>query len=311
MTIFNNIHHKPYSKSSSSTSSSSSLLREALTSTVQFKHQRSNQTNFLTLKQQFTRFLSTDQFQLEKSKLNELLNIYPSASLSSHPISTSTPSHIDNIPIKNYRVLNLTWSNANSTGIHEDLPSFILSNDSKSACIHPYCSGCFETYAIRTNQSLKRNCLTYWEISLKDYVCSGTSVMIGIGTKEAILASNGYLNLIGMDKNSWGLSNKGHLWHDNISKSFCDSFDDDKHCGRDIRIGCLYDGYSGRVAYFKDGKLIGVAFMNLPVEIELYPMVSSTVAKSIIKLERAFESFPSLKELARSKCVQNQLPKFL
>jgi hypothetical protein len=297
MTIFNNQQNKytSYSKSSSSL-----LLREALTSQVQFKP-TNRQANFLTLKQQFTRFLSTDQFQLEKSKLNDLLNIYP----------TTTSNHFDNIPIRNYRVLNLTWSNLNSTGIHEDLPSYILSNDFKSACIHPYCSGCFETYAIRTNQSLKRNCLTYWEISLKDYICSGTSVMIGIGTKEAILASNGYLNLIGMDKNSWGLSNKGHLWHDNISKSFCDSFDDDKHCGRDIRIGCLYDGYSGRVAYFKDGNCIGVAFMNLPVEMELYPMVSSTVAKSIIKLERAFESFPSLKELARAKCVQNQLPKFL
>ncbi len=135
----------------------------------------------------------------------------------------------------------------------------------------------------------------------------GTSVMIGIGTREASLMSDGYLNLIGIDKFSWGLSNKGHLWHDNISRNFCDSFDQTAEQQSDLKIGCLFDGYKGRLAYFKNGQFINLAFTNIPVNLyDLYPMVSSTVAKSIIRIESAYESFPSLSDLCRDKLLRDK-----
>ena len=45
----------------------------------------------------------------------------------------------------------------------------------------------------------------YWEIHINDQVF-GTSIMFGIGTKKAKLYSESYVDLIGDNIQSWGLS---------------------------------------------------------------------------------------------------------
>ena len=52
----------------------------------------------------------------------------------------------------------------------------------------------------------------YWEINVSQRVF-GTSMMFGIGTKSARLHVDAFVNMLGVDTNSWGLSHKGSLWH--------------------------------------------------------------------------------------------------
>lgn len=275
-----------------------SILREALTSQISKAKSRST----LNLKQKLfaNQLIAASK---DKLKLTYLLNQQLFATS-----ATKETAEAANIPFKNHKLLNLKWSPPTTqtttaeTGTEQ--PSHLISSDSKTVCFHPYCAGCFETNAVRATQPLRRNAYTYWEISLKESTCQGTSVMIGVGTAQASLNSIGYLNLIGIDKCSWGLSNKGQLWHDNVCTSFCS--EDEIFATPDCRIGCLFDGYTGRITYFKNGKLLNpqqaCAFADLPVKrCDLYPMVSSTVAKSVLRLECAYESFPTLKDLCRNK----------
>ena len=48
----------------------------------------------------------------------------------------------------------------------------------------------------------------YWEVKLSERVF-GTSMMFGVCTSKARLAADSFINLIGEDKQSWGLSHKG------------------------------------------------------------------------------------------------------
>ena len=246
---------------------------------------------------------------LTKAKLNECLN-----KRKRDGSDEQLKKSIAHIPFKSYRMVDWSWDYEMDGCCNTDSPPLLLSNDAKSVCFHPYCMGCFETNAIRGNKPLKLNAYTYWEVSLADGICAGTSVMVGIGRKSSKLNSNGYINLIGADKHSWGLSNKGFLWHDNKSTPYCYPFEASESQEK-LRIGCLFDGYTGRLCFFKNGVYMGVAFENLlmrnqngvyDADHELYPMVSSTVSKSVIRLELVCENFASLKEMCRES-VQQQL----
>ena len=171
----------------------------------------------------------------------------------------------------------------------------------------------FGTSAIRGDRPLLKNAFTYWQITISDRIF-GTSIMIGIGTKDAKTKSIGYLNLLGIDSNSWGLSHKGILWHDNCSKQFTNAFDENK-C---VKIGCLFDGYKGRLAYFINDVYMGIAFDDIKVarrmeggeekgeEVEcLYPMISSTMSQCIMKLDFCYQTFPTLQEICRAIVVKN------
>lgn len=200
------------------------------------------------------------------------------------------------VPIQTNYQLDLKWESK--------LDDSVLSSDMKSVCFHADCTGCFETSAVRGNQPLKSNAFTYWEVTILNKNCSGTSLMVGVGTNQASLKSNGYLNLIGKDQFSWGLAHTGTLWHDNRSSSYCNPFESTGP----ITIGCLFDGYNGTLSYYKDGKCLGVAFRNLIQSNEqLYPMVSSTVAKSVFRIDAAYQSFPTLLELSRQSVINNKL----
>lgn len=101
--------------------------------------------------------------------------------------------------------------------------------------------------------------------------------MFGIGTKAARLHVNSFTNLLGEDKNGWGLSHKGLIWHNGCTKQFCNRFKENEA----TKIGILFDGIAGTLTYYKDDLCLGIAFRGLnEVREPLYPIVCSTAAKT-------------------------------
>lgn len=83
--------------------------------------------------------------------------------------------------------------------------------------------------------------------------------MFGIGTKKARLHVNAFTNLLGEDKNGWGLSHKGLLWHGGIARNYTKRFKENQA----TRIGILFDGVAGTLTYYKDDVCLGIAFRGL------------------------------------------------
>lgn len=204
------------------------------------------------------------------------------------------------IPIKSpHHRVNWQWSGSNDEAV-------VLSDDKKTVVFHPECESCFETDAVRGDKPLKLKALTYWEVTvLNNANLNGTSVQIGIGNRKAKVNSIGYLNLLGIDKNSYGLNHNGQAWHSGKTTSFCSAWNKDVS-NQTITIGCLFNGFTGQLSYYKNGVLLGVAFESIDMSESLYPMVSSTVAQSGFRLELACETFPSLKEMCRKSVVNCQ-----
>lgn len=50
----------------------------------------------------------------------------------------------------------------------------------------------------------------YWEVNVSQRIL-GTSMMFGISTKKARLHLDAFVNMLGEDTNSWGISHKGLL----------------------------------------------------------------------------------------------------
>ena len=121
----------------------------------------------------------------------------------------------------------------------------------------------------------------------------GTSMMFGIGTRKSLLHMESFVNLIGCDVNAWGLSHKGLLWHNDEWKSFTKPFPENKA----TTLGLLFDGVAGTLSYFKDGVDLGVAFTGLNlVKDKLYPMISSTAAKTEMTLQNMQRDFFNLQD---------------
>lgn len=83
--------------------------------------------------------------------------------------------------------------------------------------------------------------------------------MFGIGTKHARLHVNSFINLLGEDKNGWGLSHKGLLWHNGVALHYTKKFKENQG----TTVGLLFDGIAGTLTYYKDGLCLGVAFRGL------------------------------------------------
>lgn len=121
----------------------------------------------------------------------------------------------------------------------------------------------------------------YWEVIFTEPMF-GTSVMVGIGTNMALLHLDNYqyVNMLGLDDHSWGLSYKGTIWEKGKYKKYCEPFYD-----KDTKIGILLNLYQGTLTFFKNGINLGVAFNDLhKVGLALYPMSSSTTAETEVEL---------------------------
>ncbi|KAK0048659.1 SPRY domain-containing SOCS box protein 3 [Biomphalaria pfeifferi] len=143
----------------------------------------------------------------------------------------------------------------------------------------------------------------YWEIVFLEPPI-GTSVMIGVGTRKAQLKSKHYqyIHLLGKDKESWGLSYKGFIWHNGISKRYCDPFYE-----RSTVIGVLLNRYKGTLSFFKNGVSLGEAFTGLnAVKEPLYPLISSSATQTELELGARTCRYVTLQEKCFSK-IRNSL----
>lgn len=127
-------------------------------------------------------------------------------------------------------------------------------------------------------------------------VLYGTDVSVGIARKTAAYNSHprSFVTLIGIDGNSWGYSYTGFLHHDDSNTS--ESKESPKaygtrRWGPGSIIGVHYNGWNGTLEFYLDRVPLGVAFRDLPINDELYPIVSSTAAKSGLSLICA-QSYP-------------------
>ena len=73
-------------------------------------------------------------------------------------------------------------------------------------------------------------------------------MMFGIGTKRARLHVDSFVNMLGEDEQSWGLSHKGFLWSKGINRQYTQPFRENVA----TTIGIYFDGLLGTLTYFKD-----------------------------------------------------------
>ena len=136
----------------------------------------------------------------------------------------------------------------------------------------------------------------YWEINVSQRIF-GTSMMFGIGTRRARLHVDAFVNMLGEEETSWGLSHKGLLWHAGHSKTYIKPFRENVA----TTIGIYFDGISGNLTFYKDGQSLGVAFSGLQDFTEpLYPIVCSTAAKTEMALGVLKRDFLSLQDRCRA-----------
>ncbi|XP_066934028.1 SPRY domain-containing SOCS box protein 3-like [Clytia hemisphaerica] len=152
----------------------------------------------------------------------------------------------------------------------------IVQNCGTEAYFHPdYSCG---TAAIRGNRQFREGEEHYWEVQMSSAVY-GTDMMIGIGASNVNLDryKSQFCSLIGKDIDSWGISYFGTLHHNGKTKNFCKKFE------RGATIGCHLDLWKGTLSFYRNGEPLGIAFDGLLGK-ELYPMISSTAARTKMKL---------------------------
>ncbi|XP_073987750.1 SPRY domain-containing SOCS box protein SP555 isoform X2 [Rhodnius prolixus] len=166
----------------------------------------------------------------------------------------------------------------------------------RTAHFHPnWSSG---TAAVRGTRVLN-NGRYYWEIRMSQRIF-GTSMMVGVATNRARLHADAFVNLIGEDENGWGLSHKGLVFHAGKWAYYTRPFKENES----TTIGILFDGVAGTLSFYKDGKCLGVAFKDLhKVRENLYPIISSTAAKTKMTLALMKRDFVNLQDRCRAVIV--------
>lgn len=149
------------------------------------------------------------------------------------------------------------------------------------------------TAGVRGNKPIESG-VHYFEVLIKEPLY-GTAIMIGVGTEDTKLHYDNfdYINLVGKDKNSWGICHKGTLWHDGVSKKYCEPFFE-----KDSLIGVFLNLHNKTMHFFLNGYYLGLAFSNInPDNKKLYPMVSSTATDIEIEIVNSYKIMYSLQDL--------------
>ncbi|KAK6187296.1 hypothetical protein SNE40_005358 [Patella caerulea] len=162
-------------------------------------------------------------------------------------------------------------------------PASQLIDDGKEVAFHlDYSCG---TAAVRGNKAMAKD-QYFWEVKMTSPVY-GTDMMIGVGTEFIDLTKyqHKFCSLIGQDAESWGLSYTGTTQHRNQKRRYASKF------GQGSIIGAHLDMWRGTLTFYKNRKPLGVAYTGLQGKV-LYPMVSSTAARSGMKVitSRSFKT---------------------
>ncbi|KAM3919880.1 SPRY domain-containing SOCS box protein 3-like [Leptodactylus fuscus] len=142
----------------------------------------------------------------------------------------------------------------------------------------------------------------YWEIEFLEPP-SGLSVMVGVGTSRAPLSAPNlqYLDLLGQDADSWGLSYKGRICHAGGSRPYTEPFYEEG-----TLIGLHLNMEEGTLTFYKDRQCLGLAFTGLhKVQLPLFPMVSSTSPGTELSLGLRCSTLPTLEERCFSALARN------
>ena len=171
---------------------------------------------------------------------------------------------------------------------------------SKQTIVHFHPNWSYGTAGVRGTRVLNEGRF-YWEINISQRIF-GTSMMFGICTKKARLHVNTFVNMLGEDDHSWGLSHKGILWHAGRHKQYINPFSENIA----TTIGLYFDGVAGTLTYYKDTECLGVAFTNLQdISEPLFPIVCSTSAKTEMELGGLKRDFHSLQDRCRATILSN------
>ena len=109
-----------------------------------------------------------------------------------------------------------------------------------------------------------------------------------------------FVNMLGEDDNSWGLSHKGLLWHGGRYRQYIMPFRENVA----TTVGLYFDGVSGSLTFFKDNICLGVAFTGLQEVTEpLYPIICSTAVKTEMALGILGRDFQSLQDRCRASIL--------
>jgi len=189
---------------------------------------------------------------------------------------------------------NLSWSWSLSDG------ASVVVQDRATVLFHPtYSSG---TAAVRGDSGLVCPHHYYWEVKMVSRVY-GTDVMVGLATKDMDLSlhRNSFASMIGSDRNSWGYSFHGYVQHGGIKRSYGPGW------GMGDVLGVHYDSWRGNIQFYLNRAPLGLAWQGVRAQ-EMFPVVTSTAAKSEVKLISAL-SFPSTLQFECFKTLSEILPK--
>lgn len=185
----------------------------------------------------------------------------------------------------------------------EETERFDVSFDENIVTFHPsYSQG---TAVIRGETPLELGHHHYWEIKMMTFL-SGTDVMFGIGTDKANPSKYAYkfTSFLGLDTESWGYSYRGSIQHNGQFKYYGKRF-----CRGSI-VGIYVDLERGLLEFYLNRRPLGKAF-QIPVDksVKLYPMVSCTSAKTVVKLLNS----TSIRSSLQYNCMRaiSRRPQFL
>lgn len=155
------------------------------------------------------------------------------------------------------------------------------------------------TAAIRGLRQLREGEEHYWEIKMSSAVY-GTDMMIGVGSSSVDLNKykSQFCSIIGKNTDSWGISYFGTLHHNGKTREYTKKFE------RGAIIGCHLDLWKGTLSFYKNGEPLGVAFEGLLGK-SLYPMISSTAARTKMKLLCSYKTSFSLQYLCCKEISKN------
>lgn len=107
--------------------------------------------------------------------------------------------------------------------------------------------------------------------------------MVGIGTSNTKMNSpTSFIDLLGKDNESMGLSHRGYICRNGIKKKFCHQLKFSNI------IGLLFHGPKRTLSYFINHNYMGIVFDNIDTTKTHYPMVSTTAQKTQFILQNQF-----------------------